>query len=341
MTQQHPYDENLSYHLVNLALVGGVQPAWEADDSRNPDVDNLFAVPHQYYGDLFLTCNTPSDALYDDIQGYIRNHYELIGAIRLGQEVVPDYEGPDPNRVTPQSYSIEFLIRMMTGYSQRVTESFSNSIRYGFSRLLMGYALRAKGGGHGIIVLRGTVTVNEWLNNINYRLVPFHVLDSQYGNVHNGFRDIYKGIRGRYRELVNQFDVETPLYLVGHSLGGAVSQLAALDIAIQSPERASHLQVYDYGAPRVGDSLFAEVYNHLVGTSYRIVNVCDVVPYIPFEEIGIPINQPAYPYADTKGEIGFVHQAGDPVTNHISSYHIATRMKVPAPMDASIPRRLL
>lgn len=252
---------------------------------------------------------------------------------------MPDYASLDDNLSLDEVESLEQMLQLMGSYSQRVTEQVSN-IRYNFSRLLMGYALRAKNDSHSIIVMRGTVSADEWLNNINFRMVAFDPTDEQYGKVHNGFRDIYKGVRGRYRKLIEQCDADKPLYLVGHSLGAAISQLVALDIAIQSPERADKVQVYGYAPPRVGDATFAQKYNQLVKTSYRIVNVCDAIPYMPFEEIGTLLDQQGYPYADTKGELAFVHQAGNPVANHISSYHLATKMKVPAPMDASTPRRI-
>lgn len=339
MDQVYPYDDELSYHLANLALVGEVQPIWEASDPKSPDLDDLFAIPRPQYGGLLLIEPDTADDIYADIHGYVRNYYDLVGAIRIGQAVIPDYDEMEPNAAV-EINTLDDMLKAMSSYSHRVSEALSNSVRYGFSKLLMGYALRSKTDGHGIIVTRGTVSTDEWLNNINYRLVPFHPLDAQYGNVHKGFRDVYKGIRGRYRELVEQFDVGTPLYLVGHSLGAAIAQLAALDIAVRSPERASQLQVYGYAPPRVGDATFADVYNRLVGTSYRIVNVCDVVPYLPFDEIGTLLRQKNYPYMDTKGELGFVHQAGNPVANHISSYHLATRLRVPAPIHANVPRRL-
>lgn len=340
MTQLYPYDEELSYHLANLALVGEVQPSWEAGEPKHPDLEDLFAIPQSYYAKLFLASTTPVEDLYNDIHGYIRDHYELVGGIRTGQMVVPDYDGNDAVWTPSEIRSFEHMVRMMSSYSQRVAEALTNSVRYSFSRLLMGYALRSKIDGHGVIVMRGTVTTDEWLNNMNYRMVPFHPLDAQYGSVHNGFRDIYKGIRGRYRELLDQFDPDRPLYLVGHSLGAAISQLMALDTVIRTPERAAQLRVYAYGPPRVGDTTFVEVYDRVIGTSYRVVNVCDVIPYVPFPELSALTNQQGYPYANTKGELVFMHQSGNPVANHISSYHIATRMRLPAPVDTSLPKRL-
>ncbi|MEM9951737.1 MAG: lipase family protein [Chloroflexota bacterium] len=339
MNQAFAYDEDLSYHFINLALAGEVQPIWESANSKHKDLDNLFTIPRDYYTDLFLACKTPIDDIYNDIHDYVFNYYEQVGAVRIGEIVIPDYEEIDANWTISEIETLENMLELLGSYSQMFTESLSN-IRYNFSRLLMGYALRSTVDGHGVIVLRGTVHADEWFNNINYRLIPFHPLNADYGLVHNGFRDVYKGIRGRYRQLVNEFAPDVPLYLVGHSLGGAVTQLAALDVIAKSPERAQSIQVYTYASPRPGDPDFVRAYDEYVQTSYRIVNVCDMIPYMPFEELGSILNQTSYPYRHTKGELAFVHQAGNPVANHISSYHLATKMKVPAPMDASTPKRI-
>ena len=44
MKQVYLYDEDLSYHLLNLALVGEVQPIWETDDTKNPDLEDFSSV---------------------------------------------------------------------------------------------------------------------------------------------------------------------------------------------------------------------------------------------------------------------------------------------------------
>jgi len=338
--QLHPYHADLSYHFLNLALVGEAQPIWESDDSKHPDLEDLFAIPRPYYDELFLASNTPTDDLYEDIQGYIQQHYDVIGVIRTGVDVIPDYQEVDLNWQIEELEGFERIMGVLGSYSQRVTETLRNSVLYSFSNLLMGYALRAKDDSHGIIVIRGTVSSDEWFNNLNYQLVPFHPLNIEYGRVHNGIRDVYKGLRGRYRQLVDEFDTDMPLYLVGHSLGAAISQLAALDIAIKSPERRAQMRVYAYAAPRAGDPMFAEVYDRLVATSYRIVNICDAIPYVPFEELGAVFKRVIHPYAHTKGELAFVHQAGNPIANHMSSYHLATKLQIPTTMDASYPQVL-
>lgn len=340
MNQIHPYDADRAYHFINMALAAEAQPTWEADEPEHPDLENLFALPRQYYDHLFRASAVSAATLYDDIHEYVQSHYELLGAIRVGADALLDYETVEREIDLSEIDSLKRMWGLVETYSEQLNEVLIDQLRYHLDRLVMGYVLRAKEDGHGVLALRGTMSVQEWLNNFNYQFVPFHPGEPDYGSIHNGFRDVYKGIRGRYRELVDAFAPDTPLYFVGHSLGAAVSQIAALDIALEFPERADHIQVYAFASPRTGDPTFAAAYDRTVGTSYRIVNVCDIVPYILSEKLGDFVGIEVHPCADTKGERAFVHQAGNPIANHISSYHLATRLHIPTEIDLSQPRKL-
>ena len=66
----------------------------------------------------------------------------------------------------------------------------------------------------------------------------------------------------------------TTLWLTtGHSLGGALATLAAVDIRKAIPECA-HLNIscYTFGAPRTGNHAFAYDYNELVPDTWGIIN---------------------------------------------------------------------
>ena len=56
----------------------------------------------------------------------------------------------------------------------------------------------------------------------------------------------------------------------GHSLGGAMANLAAVDIA-HTMEWAS-VKVYTVGAPRAGNHAYAKMYNKLVPDTWGIIN---------------------------------------------------------------------
>ena len=63
--------------------------------------------------------------------------------------------------------------------------------------------------------------------------------------------------------------------LSGHSLGGALAQLAAHDIATAAREQMTlRIKVicYTYGSPRVGNHSFAREYDKLVPHTWHLVN---------------------------------------------------------------------
>ncbi|XP_072986920.1 uncharacterized protein [Typha latifolia] len=112
--------------------------------------------------------------------------------------------------------------------------------------------------------------------------------------VHSGFLNAYDSIRNRIMTLVKfsvgyivDDDIEIlpkwHVYVTGHSLGGALATLMALELS--SSRMAKHgaisVTMYNFGSPRVGNRRFAEVYNAKVKDSWRIVNHRDIIPTVP------------------------------------------------------------
>lgn len=88
--------------------------------------------------------------------------------------------------------------------------------------------------------------------------------------------------------------------ICGHSLGGALATLLALDLAATAADPANpeyaefrNPTVYTYGSPRTGDSAFANKFNQEVTDSNRIENRLDIVPHLPppwlnYEHVNTP-----------------------------------------------------
>ncbi|MDE2320752.1 MAG: lipase family protein [candidate division NC10 bacterium] len=103
-----------------------------------------------------------------------------------------------------------------------------------------------------------------------------------------------------------------PIWLTGHSLGGAIAllvatQLLADDIDVQG--------VYLFGAPRVGNSEFARDYDLRMGDrTFRFVNHADLVPRVPLFSTGY-VHVGQLVYFDSAGTIHFdvsdVHAVAD------------------------------
>ena len=100
------------------------------------------------------------------------------------------------------------------------------------------------------------------------------------GFVHNGFQTevdkIWDDIKSHMKEE-NHYDKN--IFVCGHSLGGAMSQIASARICQEADVRA----LYTFGSPRVGTRKFIKTIkcNH-----YRYVNNNDIVPKVPFAIMG-------------------------------------------------------
>ena len=82
-------------------------------------------------------------------------------------------------------------------------------------------------------------------------------------------KDIYKAING-----YNTF----PIYITGHSLGGALATLCSLDLNMNLYNNTTTVTI---GSPRVGNKAFIDMYNMMVGNSYRVKNYGDIISHFP------------------------------------------------------------
>ena len=98
---------------------------------------------------------------------------------------------------------------------------------------------------------------------------------SYNGLVHQGFARIATSIQADIVDALDDLPRDRPVYLCGHSQGGAVATLLGqplndAGIAIRA--------TYTFGAPRAGDELFADSYP---GTVLRHENADDLVCLVP------------------------------------------------------------
>jgi hypothetical protein len=113
--------------------------------------------------------------------------------------------------------------------------------------------------------------------NIHARLINPPNTDSNL-RVHEGFDRAFKtladsGLSQRIDAIKQETHGETPIYITGHSLGGALAQIAA---AVFGRDQIAFC--YTFGSPRVGNSYFDP---WVKPPSYRVVNTADIVPQVP------------------------------------------------------------
>jgi hypothetical protein len=126
---------------------------------------------------------------------------------------------------------------------------------------------------HAVLAFRGTnpLTIPNWLTVAVVRLVESLEYD---GRVHYGFNSALRSTWAQVESLLDAVG-DRPLFLTGHSMGGALSVLAALRLARAGRPPTA---VYTFGAPRVGDAGFCAGYGL---PTYRVVNRLDLVPELP------------------------------------------------------------
>ena len=133
---------------------------------------------------------------------------------------------------------------------------------------------------YAVLAFRGTSSVRDWMTDVNFDYE--HIPNSAHANlaVHDGFYDALDSVFEQCALAVSRIGGK-PLFITGHSLGGALAQLFAFLIARQtnSPIIAG---VYTFGSPRVGNKAFAAAYNNLLkAATFNLVNACDPVPLLP------------------------------------------------------------
>jgi hypothetical protein len=159
-------------------------------------------------------------------------------------------------------------------------------------------------GDAAVVAFRGTDDIRDWLANLNVDRVDWFG-----GNVHRGFHLAEESLAGRVLERLPENT--TPLWITGHSLGGALATLFAFRL-----QRAGHnvCGLYTFGSPRVGCGCFAAQHDWLLRQKhFRVVHNSDAVPRVPlplrFRHCGrlILINR----HADVIPEPGTLYQSYD------------------------------
>jgi pimeloyl-ACP methyl ester carboxylesterase len=120
-----------------------------------------------------------------------------------------------------------------------------------------------------ILVFKGTDSLRQWISNVDTLPIAW----DPNGYVHGGFAKALAGIWDELGPRLQALDV--PLFITGHSLGGALATLATARL-----DRHLPAGTYTFGSPRVGNEDF--VRECLGGTPlYRLVNHHDFVCSLP------------------------------------------------------------
>ncbi|QRG65136.1 lipase family protein [Brevibacillus choshinensis] len=165
--------------------------------------------------------------------------------------------------ILPVGFTLRYTIRAFAGVEDPKQEVF-------------GYIAESKE--DIVVTFRGTRTFDDNESDQDLYQVPYPYVKNA-GKTHRGFTCIYESTRNELMSVMKKLPASKRLLVAGHSLGGGLAVLAALDISVNTKFKKP--VVYTYGSPRVGDPSFATRFNQSVKNSIRIFNVHDIIPTLP------------------------------------------------------------
>lgn len=138
----------------------------------------------------------------------------------------------------------------------------------------------AQGRGATIVSFAGTdpMAFANWITNLNVGARP--------RDLHRGFEAAIEAVWGDLVAALKSCDAAQPLFVAGHSLGGALAIIAAERLQREAGIVAT--AIYTFGAPRAGSRSFAHDYiaSGLGPRTFRLVHGLDIVPSLPPSAMG-------------------------------------------------------
>jgi len=140
------------------------------------------------------------------------------------------------------------------------------------------------------IVFEGSDGTIDWMDNFNFKQVKPVIEHGGKAKVHSGFLFQYllanKKIIDFFENNSYLNDNVKRVVVTGHSLGGAIATICALDVSLNMrnifKNKGIALHCITFGSPRVGNMRFKKFFESNVRNSVRVVNGADAVCKVPF-----------------------------------------------------------
>ncbi|KAI0380770.1 alpha/beta-hydrolase [Hypomontagnella monticulosa] len=129
-----------------------------------------------------------------------------------------------------------------------------------------------------VVSVKGSESVRNWIADLTFLKSDCDLVDDC--RVHTGFLTGYNEIEDDLLAGVAAATAAQPSYKIvftGHSLGGAVSTVAAG----YARAKGYAVDLYTYGSPRVGNAEFADFITAQPGAEFRVTHLDDPVPRLP------------------------------------------------------------
>lgn len=130
------------------------------------------------------------------------------------------------------------------------------------------------------VVIRGSSSVINWLDDFEVRLVPYNTFPECNCKIHNGFYMSALSVSNKTTNTVKLLKLQYPDYSVvvtGHSYGASCGQILAMELV----KKGINVKLYNYGQPRIGDDKYAVFVNTKINEYFRTTHNKDIVPHLP------------------------------------------------------------
>jgi hypothetical protein len=168
---------------------------------------------------------------------------------------------------------------VLTRWNLRSVALLADGTRHGVE-LAGTRGIVAQGRGATIVAFAGTdpMAFANWITNFN--------VGARAHGLHKGFENAIAAIWDDLVAALRMCDPAQPLFITGHSLGGALAAIAAERLLREKQIAAAG--IHTFGAPRVGSRTFAHDYiaAGLGARTFRFVHGLDIVPSLPPSAMG-------------------------------------------------------
>ena len=124
-----------------------------------------------------------------------------------------------------------------------------------------------------VVAFRGSFNIENWILDLK----PKRTKSFYNTTIHEGWFEGFEALKDQMYVAIEKALTACPycskkLVFSGHSLGSAISQVAAVDAAMQVRHSFESIQCLNFGCPRVGLQNFADLFEKKVDIGYRVVH---------------------------------------------------------------------
>jgi len=206
--------------------------------------------------------------------------FDLTRTLELAKLVAAAYAQLDvgDNWRPPQGYAL--CAKLAAAEIWKVPGPLANLLKDLVKPVPFGFV--ATKGTDIFVVIRGTRTPLEWLDDFTAQPAPFAPNGRPWGRTTHGFNALFEYLGPQINDALAQLKAAgnplASLFVTGHSLGAALAHLAAAAIASQFNARPVS---YAFCGPRAGDPQFSAGFDTAHLQTWRIFNTEDIVPTLP------------------------------------------------------------